>query len=429
MTNPISDQTRLQIRQSIGYNVGTIIVSAVTDTKDTSSLWDTYALAKGSTNEYNGRQVQINVPSGSIAAGEKSFVSAFNSTDKDATMSPLFTQALTDGDTYEMWKLFTIEEVNNMIAQAEIEATDDALTDKEDHATATESKRYQYGKPTGFVAVHKVEYVSTVGVEKLIHDCEKVWDELVDGDVTATLDTAFKKVGSGSLKLVVAAGAAAADILATDDITELDLSGATEIEIWVYSTVALDAGDIELLLDDTAQCASPVERLEIPATSASVWAKHIISLANPENDSAIISVGLEMDTDKGAFTLRVDDIKAADANTRIWEELNPQLWSLVRGSTDYLKLTSQGLGVVGANKLLRLSGYQKFTAMTSDSSTSEVDPDFIIARVTGRMLGAHVKSPQLDVSERLKMADRWNATAEERKIQMRTDYLSGTHWF
>ena len=74
---------------------------------------------------------------------------------------------------------------------------------------------------------------------QLVHNCEAAWDELVDGDVTASLDTSDYKVGAGSAKFVCAAGLANGDIIATDDITSMDLSTYTRVLIWLKSSVAI----------------------------------------------------------------------------------------------------------------------------------------------------------------------------------------------
>ena len=255
-----------------------------------------------------------------------------------------------------------------------------------------------------------------------------MWSELVDGDVTATADTSFKKEGSASLKLVVAAGAGAGDILATEDLTSVDLTDRTELEIWIFSTTALDAGDLQVLLDNTALCASPVETLNIPATTANTWTKHVISLANPYNDSAIISVGIKMVTDKGAFTLFVDDIKAVKASTRQYRELNPGLWDIAKGSTDYLRLTNSGLSVVGNPTQLRLTGLQLPSLLSADGTASEIDPEWIIAYVTGQLLSNHSKSSRLDIDDRLKKSDRWLGRAEVRMSSIRTGTPADTRW-
>ena len=144
----------------------------------------------------------------------------------------------------------------------------------------------------------------------VIEDCEDAWNELVDGNVTSTADGTTKQVGTNSAKLAVAAGATAGSILATESISSTNLSQYTHIYAWIYSDVALDAGDLQLLLDNTAQCASPLEAINIPAIAQNTWTRVRIPLANPDSDLAIISIGIKMVVDKGAFNLFIDDVNA-----------------------------------------------------------------------------------------------------------------------
>jgi hypothetical protein len=148
-----------------------------------------------------------------------------------------------------------------------------------------------------------------------IHPCEVAWDELVDTDVTATADPTYYKQGTKSCKLVVVTGCGAGDILATDAITAKNLSGCTKIGLWIRSSVALASGDLKLLLDETPSCASPLESIDIPAiTEVDTWKYVKLTLANPSTDLAIISVGIKMIVDKGAFTLYVDDIRGLEGD-------------------------------------------------------------------------------------------------------------------
>jgi len=427
MAKPMQARNRLEIRQAIGYNLADIIVGTATGGGDTASLLDTYGLAKGGDDEYNGRQVQFNT----LAAGsppEKTFVSDFADTGSDATLAPVLSGAVAANDTYEMWKTFLVEDINDAINQAIMEVTARCLQMKETHNNHTAKKTYEYAWLTSFKALHSVEYVSSVGEEVIIHRCNAVWDELVDGDVTASLDTALEKEGTGCLKLVVAAGCGAGDILATEDISSKDLSECDELEIWIYSSVALSAGDLQVLLDDTAQCASAVESLNIPATTAATWTRHVISLANPHLDTAIISVGLKMVTDKGAFTLYADDIKAVKATSRVYRELNPEYWSIVKGSTNYLRFTENGFSVVSSPTQIRLTGYQLAALLSDDTTDSEIDPAYLIAAVTGNLLISHAKSRSLDINDRQKLSQFWLAKAEKMKIGLTTDILPDTRW-
>lgn len=143
----------------------------------------------------------------------------------------------------------------------------------------------------------------------MIEPCEAAWDELVAANVTVTADTTDKKKGSASVKFAVLDAVPAATILATEAITSKNLSSGTKLLLWVKSSVNTLSGDLQLLLDDHASCVSPVETINLPALTANVWRRVRLVLANPNLDTAIISVGLKYVTDLGACNLWLDDIK------------------------------------------------------------------------------------------------------------------------
>ena len=151
------------------------------------------------------------------------------------------------------------------------------------------------------------EYAVFDATLQIVEDCEDAWDELVDGDVTSTAD-ADCKVGTKSAKLAVAAAVAAGDILATEVVGSMDLSSYKHINLWIKSSVELALGDMQLLLDDTAQCASPLKLLDIPALSAATWTLIRLDLGDASGLTAIISVGIKQVVDKGAFDLYVDHV-------------------------------------------------------------------------------------------------------------------------
>ncbi len=142
----------------------------------------------------------------------------------------------------------------------------------------------------------------------LIEDCEDVW-LAGTGNMTVTLDSSDFQVGAASVNIAVAAGASAADLMAAENITAIDLSGCNYVSFRFKSTVDLTAADLALLLDDTANCASPIEVISLPAITANTWTKVNIALATPSSDTAIVSVGLRMVVDKGAFSVKIDQIE------------------------------------------------------------------------------------------------------------------------
>lgn len=179
----------------------------------------------------------------------------------------------------------------------------------------------------------------------LIHDCEAAWDELVDGDATVTLDTTIERQGSGCAKMVIGAGLGNGDIIATDNITSLDLSSAEKVRFWAYSTDARASGDLQLLLDDTASCASPVETIDFPALTAATWTLCTLTLANPGSDTAIISVGVKFTNNAEASTIYVDHIRGTfpDAIDALVIQDNTDEYFIVSSASAAMYCTDAGI--------------------------------------------------------------------------------------
>lgn len=421
MTTPIQSLNRLEIRQAIGYNLGLIIVREASTTGDTTSLIDTYGLARGGDKEYVGRQVMINAPVGSIVAKEKSFVSAFSASSSDATLAPAFTASIIGGDTYEMWKIVTIEEVNDMINQAMLKATANMLVEKETLDTFTNLNDFEYDVLSGFKALYSVDYARTIRVLFTLSLCETAWTA-GSVNVTVTADTAFVREGKHSAKLVEDGNSAAGAILGYDTISSIDISECDRIEFDMYSSIALTAGQIDFALDNTAAIASPIESLDVPAMDAGVWYRHSLALANPHLDTAIISLGLVQTSDVGAATYYVDNILAVKRGSKEFVRLSPEQWDIVKGSTNYLRLTTGGKAATSYPTQLRLNGYALPALLSDDTTDSEIDPEYIIAYCTGSLLIGHARSAQIDTERKAEKAKYWLGIAEQRLSKMSTDY-------
>ncbi len=171
-----------------------------------------------------------------------------------------------------------------------------------------ENVKSSLGGETCYAEVAQISLPATTGA--VIEDCEDAWDTRQGANVTCDVDAVNYKVGTNSADFVVGADATTG-LLATEAISSTNLSRYTHIRAWVLVTgVALDAGDLQFCVDDTANCASPLETINLPAIADGVWTRVDLPLANPESDLAIISVGISMAVDKGAFTLNLDDVQA-----------------------------------------------------------------------------------------------------------------------
>jgi len=146
-----------------------------------------------------------------------------------------------------------------------------------------------------------------------VEDCEDAWDESTDAEITASVDTDDKKVGSGSCKLLKSSNAIAADTILATEVISKDLTSYTQIKLYIKCNFEREPGELQLLLDDNANCASPVETLNIPKLEADTWKHVTLNLATPASCGAIISIGLKTTVrlpSRDLFEFHLDDIKA-----------------------------------------------------------------------------------------------------------------------
>ncbi len=133
-----------------------------------------------------------------------------------------------------------------------------------------------------------------------------------------------------------------------------------------------------------------------------------------------------MVVDKGAFTVYVDDIIGVKSGSRVWKPLNNEFWWISKNGTDYLHITQEGLSLIGHPTQIRLTGYQIPSLLSADSTASEVDPAWIIAKVTGRLLIAHAKSSRLDIKDKTELSKFWLGEAIRLFPKITTPIVSGT---
>lgn len=161
----------------------------------------------------------------------------------------------------------------------------------------------------------------TVGIhmETVLDDCQTAWT--AQANVTSTAETAAKKANAKGGKHVIGA-TFTTGLVATRDFTAKDLSGYTEVGFWIYSDIAIAAGVLQLVMDETAACASPDETLDIPALAAGVWryVKLAFTGAGTTRD-AVISVGLKAASDPGAATVYIDDIRVGNPFIGVADEM------------------------------------------------------------------------------------------------------------
>ena len=149
--------------------------------------------------------------------------------------------------------------------------------------------------------------------ETELENCEDKWDELVDGGVISEVDAVDYKKGTKSIKLRVTVDVAPDDILATEVITpSVDMHSDTHIKFWIKSSVNCDAGDLVIRVSENANGANTPEAFEdmnVPILVAGVWKECTVAIASAADLLAVISIAIIMHTEKGEFTINIDDVR------------------------------------------------------------------------------------------------------------------------
>ena len=398
----IQGRTREQLRQHIGRTLGAVYVSSASTSGSTTTLVDNTIVLGGADNQI-GKWIRFTSGSNDTLT-RRVTDSAISSNVTTHTFMPAVGTS-TASESYELWdSAFNPDDIDDFINQSIMFATGWVYDPIENIELHGDGKQKRFDIPSNISMISKIEYRDKIDSSR-IHSCGTTFDEKTDGDFTQSLDTKDKKQGSQALKMVIASGASAGDFV-TDSITSKDISGYDTIEMWVKSTVATSAGNLKLLLDDTASCGSPLETLSIPALSADTWTFVRMSLANPETDTAIISVGLEYDSDLGACTVWIDDIVAVANDTAEWTALERRNWKIDKESRDLI-LARDGHMAVGY-ALIKITGGDKPALLTADSSTTEIDEDYIISQSITLALLAASGGPQTDPDARRQLSAFWS---------------------
>ena len=404
----IQGRTREQIRQDVGHALGAIYVSSASSNGTTGTLIDN-TLAIGGDDTFNGKWIRFTSGDDDGAIRR---VTDYTASSYTMTLLPALSASSTSGDTYEMWdEEYSPARIDNFINQAITDATGHAYDPIENISLHGDGYQTRFDIPSNIDMISKIEYRKDVSMKRL-HVCGTTFDETTDSDITQSLDTKDNKQGTQALKLVMAAGLSAGDFI-TDSITSADISGYDTIEMWIKSTVATSAGNLKLLLDDSAACASPLETLSIPALTANTWTFVRMSLSAPHNATAIISIGLEYDSDLGACTIWLDDIVAVATDTAEWEILDRRNWKIDKEARD-LVLLREGQKKLGYS-LIKIVGGDKPALMTSDSDVTEINDHYVVSMATALALISSSGGPATDPDAKRQLSAYWAAAAERER--------------
>jgi len=142
----------------------------------------------------------------------------------------------------------------------------------------------------------------------IVDNCDDAWD--ASANVTCTADTSIKLRGTGSSKLAIGADFTTG-IAATEVVSDMDLTSATALHFWIYSSIALTAGQVKVGVSETVTLGGTPLYFDVPEIVANTWTPVCVA-GDFTGYNNVISVGLNVVTDVGAAgaNIYLDDIRA-----------------------------------------------------------------------------------------------------------------------
>jgi len=402
-------RTQAQLRLSTLYNLGAVFVFTATSNGSTTTTVGT--TLQGGDNDHIGKWL---ISTSGNNNGEIVRVTDFVDS-SDTLTHAAFSNSTSTNDTFELVdSAYPPAAIHDFFNQALIDATGHAYDPIENITLHADGKTARFDIPTGISMLTRVQYRKTV-TRASVHLMERTFDETTDSDFTQALDTEDFRRGN-SLKLTIGSGVSAGDFI-TGSLTALDLSRYTHLEGWTKAATTLAANDFVFRLDSgvVQGDATDLEILNIPATiAADTWTFHRIALANPETDTAIVSVGIEYNANQAANTVWFDEWEAVVNDSVVWVDLPRHLWHIDKEARDLI--FDAGVVSLAGYSLLKLVGGDKPALLSSDSSTTEVDDTYLISTATMLALvsaqggGTHNTPEQRD-----RLLAYWTGKAERAK--------------
>jgi hypothetical protein len=398
----IQGRTREQLRQHIGRAVGGLYVSAATaqGSADNNNLLDN-TLVLGGADTQIGKWIRFTSGSNDTLTRRITDSSITSNVTTHTFMPAVGTR--TASESYELWDgAYSPDHIDDFINQSILSATGWVYDPIENISLHGDGKQVRFDIPSNISMISKIEYRTKVSSTS-IHTCGVTFDESTDNEMTQAVDGKDYKRGS-SLKIATSAGDGS---FITDSFTSINLRGYTHLEGWVKATTAIAAGDFNICLDDaTCTCdGNDKETLAVPAASADTWTFFRIELANPEDDDAIVSVGIEYNANSGTNTVRFDELRVVHNDTAEWSTLDRRNWKIDKESRDLI-LVRDGHDAVGY-ALIKITGGDKPALMTADSDTTEIDEDYVIANTISLLLLSTSGGPATDPDAKRQLSAFW----------------------
>ena len=142
----------------------------------------------------------------------------------------------------------------------------------------------------------------------LLDDTADAWT--TDNATSSATDADIPAGQTGTSVKIVVPDIGAVQLLAHEATGTKNISALDVLYLWAKSSLTLTAGEVAALLDDTADCATPLKILLFPAVTSGSWRRYILDMGDASGLTTIESVGIRQVADLAAYNFFVKDVRA-----------------------------------------------------------------------------------------------------------------------
>lgn len=409
-------RTRKQLRHSIGLLLGAVrqesgqIESSPTETAPNAVKLIDSALAFGADNEHRGRWIYA-----TDSAGEKHTrrVSAFSRDERSITVSKEFASVTGSSWLYELWDAdISPDDVHEFINQGISGVTRKGSVGAIDESFHTGGQINTFALSSEWTGVRDLSWRSGYAGTALA-DLDSPMTEL-SANVTATVDSADFREGSGAARLDTDAAAVTDEPLAETAFPAIEARGFDRLEVWNRSNVTLTSSNLVVQL---RQGSSTHESIALPALPADRWNYVSVEIDSPEKNGALDAVRIAVgSSDVGEVTAWFDDLKLVRSNSETWHRVPREFWRVSSAERKFTLLDDARMPY----SRLRVTGVRAPALLDSDSQICEVDAQYVINAAAAGVLRSRSdrRGSARDVS--MQQADLYEQLAQNLRLRMNT---------
>lgn len=416
-------QTRKQIRQSIGLQLGAVNLDAGSITHSPSETAPSAAklidqtLYFGGEDEHRGKWLLATDSNSSVYIRR---VSQSSPDERSLTVSVPFDRAPDTGWTYELWdEDVSPVLVHQFINDALVEVTRKGSIETVDTVNHTGGDVSLFRTDSSWTGIKDIQWRSAyVGEQFSPMD---VALSTLTSNIISEVDSADYREGSGAVKLGISSAESSATSIASLTVNAVDARGYDRVEFWYKTGMAITSSALVFQL---MQTSSAHHSFSLSSTGGSSWIYVTATLNRNDVSSALDGIRIRTGSSDAPSSMTVwfDDVKLVRRDTDVWRTLPHDFWTIDQINR---RVIIKEEARIPYAKLL-FTGVRSPNQLTADTAISEIDPQYVVHSAMAKILRTTADRRGSDVDGAFKQAQMHEQLAQA--MRLRWSMPSGIRW-